>query len=888
MADEAGVVADRQAVTAGQRAGERDALQGKPSAEFQGATDPDPVTAKPAKGGYTGKTRGSRFSGVVDAAIERAAKKHGVSAAGLRRTAHIESGGNPNARNPRSSAEGLFQFIDDTAKQYGLSKSQKFDPDASADAAARLWKDNANYLRRQLGREPTDGELYLAHQQGAGGAAKLLRNPNAKASSLVGAEAVRLNGGQPGMTAGDFARRWTGKMEGGYSIPNQPGPPTLSGGTWRPSGEDTIYARAYNEAGARTYTQTLENEIRSTTSQLFDRYRDDPAGLTKALGDLRGDISREHVFPEIQADFETGYDRIAESYLGQARENQRRNMEASERAEFIDNTGKMQTDLQRRVADFDPADDVAADGIASAQSALDAHYDDAVARGIITPDAAATAKASAKREAALTFYGKQADALDANGVKAMREKMKADFAAGGVDGLDGDGFATLDEALTRLETNKRREAAGAERDFRERGDGFAVRVANGLNVNPDDMARYALDADKTAQGKAALEETNAKISTARAIRDFSVTEGDAYVTGLRKQYGKDATESQLRRLAFAEAVLADKKKAIATDAVSYAETQELIPETPMLTDAGTAEDMASIMRSRVKTANDAAEQLGTRPRFLKAGEAKAIADAMRKDPAQGISAAASIIAGAGDRAGEVLAEFGDDAPMVAESGAIIAAGGSARAAQDVVLGYGKDANGKELTRLKPTEQTTNFKRVTGSALSLVPRDAQRIDRAAASIARKRISEEGVERDSDEALAIHEQAINEAAGAVFDRGVQYGGFVPYEGTTVAIPPAIRADRFEDLFWALTDEDLASVSARPRVGFGMGFNGRYEKTPLRTLADAKPVAVNGGFAFAVGEPGSEDPQFIQDENGGVFVLDLMALRDRLEPRVPGAFR
>lgn len=130
----------------------------------------------------------------------------------LQRTAAVESSMNPNAKNPNSSAGGLFQFIDSTAKQYGLAN--KFDPVAATDAAARLAADNKKILASALGREPTAGELYLAHQQGAGGAAKMLANPNAPAEAVVGPEAARLNGGA-GLTAGQFAQKWISKIDGG-------------------------------------------------------------------------------------------------------------------------------------------------------------------------------------------------------------------------------------------------------------------------------------------------------------------------------------------------------------------------------------------------------------------------------------------------------------------------------------------------------------------------------------------------------------------------------------------------------------------------------------------------------------------------------------------------
>jgi hypothetical protein len=138
-------------------------------------------------------------------------KKYGLPEGYLSRTAEIESKFNPNAKNPNSSASGLFQFINSTARQYGLA--DPFDPAASTDAAARLAADNAAGLKRVLGRDPTSGELYLAHQQGLGGASKLLGNPNASVASLVGRDAARLNAGG-NMTAGEFVKQWTGKFGG--------------------------------------------------------------------------------------------------------------------------------------------------------------------------------------------------------------------------------------------------------------------------------------------------------------------------------------------------------------------------------------------------------------------------------------------------------------------------------------------------------------------------------------------------------------------------------------------------------------------------------------------------------------------------------------------------
>lgn len=900
LASQAGEIADRKAARQGALAGERAALDGRPQVDVAPGAEAgaDQSLAPDAM------VRG--MSGDVRKIVSDAAVRHGVDPNALLKIAMIESSGNPNAKNPKSSAGGLFQFIDKTARHYGLK--DKFDPAQAADAAARLAKDNAAHLRKALGREPTGGELYLAHQQGAGGAARLLSNPTKSAASIVGSAAVQLNGGREGMTAGEFANLWVSKAGGrvpagvdatrtAAAAPG--GEISTRGGTFRPGGRDTIRGRAYDQAGTKTYVQLVDAEMRSTTSQLFEQHRDDPAALEKAFGDLKGVLKKDHIFAEIEADYEIGFDNLAGRYLDQARDNLARKVEAQDRAAFVERTTELETDQQRRLAGFDPASPDAADAIAASQQAIDDHYDTAVTRGILDPDDAARAKTASRREAALGFYGKQADMLDADGVKSMREEMRKDFAEGGVDGLDGDGYASLDTHLEKLEKVKRQEAERAIADFRRRGDEQAARLAAGYEVDQAELSKLMLESSDAPEGKAALQESFAKISAGRAIRDMSVRQGTAHVAGLKKQYGDAPTESQLRTLAFAQGMLDQKKHAIATDSVSYAEAQKLVPPTPMLTDAASPDEMADTMRARTQTAEEAARQLETSTRYLKAGEAKAIADQVKADPARGAQIAGAIVSGAGNAAPAVLAEFGNDAPMIAEAGAILAFGGMPQAAEDVILGYGRGPDGKQtLKGLKPPAARESFQAVTGDALALYPKDAQRIERAAASIARKRITEQGLDPESEEAIAVHAQAVQEAAGAVFDRGVQFGGFADFDrpgwftgSAKIVIPSSIRAERFADLLDAVTDEDLAALPVKPKPGFaafGLFGGDRVGRGLASTLQGAVPVAVQGGYAFALGDPNGEDPQFVQGEDGGYFVLDLLGLRATLATRVPGAFR
>jgi hypothetical protein len=135
------------------------------------------------------------------------------------RLSKVESGDNPSAKNPTSSAKGRYQFINSTAEQYGITAefgTPEYEQQETQ-AVQRFTQDNYNQLRTALKRDPMPGELYLAHQQGAAGAAKILSSPNARAVDVLGKEAVINNGGSEDMTASDFAKKWTSKFEAGMA-----------------------------------------------------------------------------------------------------------------------------------------------------------------------------------------------------------------------------------------------------------------------------------------------------------------------------------------------------------------------------------------------------------------------------------------------------------------------------------------------------------------------------------------------------------------------------------------------------------------------------------------------------------------------------------------------
>jgi hypothetical protein len=158
---------------------------------------------------------------MLTGAIRDAAQATGTSFNYLLATAKIESNLDPAMTMQSSSATGLFQFIDQTwlgtLKQAGAAfgygnyadaigrdasgrwvvadpkirkeiMKLRTDPAANAVMAGVFTQQNAAILSKRIGRTPSEGELYIAHFFGPGGAGKLIglveSNPQASAADV--------------------------------------------------------------------------------------------------------------------------------------------------------------------------------------------------------------------------------------------------------------------------------------------------------------------------------------------------------------------------------------------------------------------------------------------------------------------------------------------------------------------------------------------------------------------------------------------------------------------------------------------------------------------------------------------------------------------------------
>jgi hypothetical protein len=204
--------------------------------------------------------------GAVEAAIQRASSATGVDFGFLMGTAKRESGYNPRAKAPTSSATGLFQFVEQTwlstLKQHGAKYGYaryadmiqkggdgryfvrgseahrmvldlRMDPHAASLMAGELASDHAAYLKGRVGRDPTAGELYAAHFLGPQGSARLIQamqsTPRSTAASLfpdaaAANRSIFYRGGRAATVAEVYANL-TSTAETGGAAPTVPTPP---------------------------------------------------------------------------------------------------------------------------------------------------------------------------------------------------------------------------------------------------------------------------------------------------------------------------------------------------------------------------------------------------------------------------------------------------------------------------------------------------------------------------------------------------------------------------------------------------------------------------------------------------------------------------------------
>jgi hypothetical protein len=151
----------------------------------------------------------------------------------LAKVAKAESGGNPNAKNPGSTASGMFQWL--TSSWAGASRritpdgrpldpSQRFNPSVAAKVTAASLRDSQNLIGGLIQQAGIDGclGLYMAHFLGPAGARAFLRayiqNPQQSACTAFPRECAANRGFMGGKTLAGLLQEASRRLGTGGSI----------------------------------------------------------------------------------------------------------------------------------------------------------------------------------------------------------------------------------------------------------------------------------------------------------------------------------------------------------------------------------------------------------------------------------------------------------------------------------------------------------------------------------------------------------------------------------------------------------------------------------------------------------------------------------------------
>lgn len=827
--------------------------------------------------GPDGKPAGGRqvnAPAAVRDAISKAAQKHGVDPSALMRIAEIESSLNPNAKNPKSSAGGLFQFIDSTAAQYGLTN--KFDPYQAADAGARLMKDNAAYLRSKLGREPTAGELYLAHQQGPGGAVKLLANPNAAAASVVGGDAIRLNGGREGMSAGEFAAIWTSKAGGGTSAPTQKMTASVTGsfGALPEAKAGTLYGDAFNSAALDSYMNRADTALRAGMDAIALQHPEDPAAMADAL-DAQWQGMAAELPDAARAPLELTYQRARSSLTFQAADAFNKKLERDTLASFEENIMARTDAALRRAA--------ALPNTPEGDAALAGELGELTAR-IDASNLDPAEKSRKKREL-------ENDVLSARvmaGFNAEKDPQKRADYAGRFDEewKASEGFAGKIDAATRDKINGSMAKAlqDDQQAAEKRGtalqktiDGQIGFLKKGLPVSAASISAIRSEVERTGSTELSANlgflEGLATWQKAYAGQPPQAIAGQ--ITELKRQMAeKGATDAAIVTLDVMETLQTNMIKALATDPLSFAQGAGTARIQPL--DFSDGAKLQQTLAGRVADAKSVASRYGIEPKYFTEAERDGLSKILTDNPASLPQLASGLVSALGSDAPAALKEISKDAPVLAHMGGLILANGNQRFAVDVAEGMAmRTMDGYKSAMPGDKALADAASEAMGASMSRDPETAARAIETATAAFERRMAKKGLgikdfETAGSPARAEFQAAVNEALGATVIGGVQYGGITEVNGLETVAPADMPANEVQSAIDGITAEDVAAFGIKPANGVP------FTAAQLRR---AQLLAVGDGrYRLALGDPFSDEPKIMKAADGNDYVLDIRALAKR----------
>ena len=405
-------------------------------------------------------------------------------------------------------------------------------------------------------------------------------------------------------------------------------------------------------------------------------------------------------------------------------------------------------------------------------------------------------------------------------------------------------------------------------------------VEKGFDIKPEDW--NGIQAEVAANGDPLLAETlNAAKSLSQfqsSIKQLAPADLQLVVSEQRNQIeeaGGIEDFEQVRRLDVSEKLLTEMKTELRRDPISWGVRVGLIDNSPLVLEGDLAAD--SMDRRRAQ-ADALARHYGITPRFMTDEEVSQLSEGlpgMTVD--QKLALSNTIALGFGDDAAAVLNRVSDNNATFSHVGGLMLGGsqGNADVARNIFSGNIARIDDKNNILPSKIDLDTGYANLAGGALGASSKTRANVINAAKDIYTRKGLLAGLTSDEfDEDL--WDQSLNEAAGAVFVDGAQYGGFGDYNGEKIVLPKGMTQDDFDQRLGSINDDKITTGV--------FGDVPRHVDGTIATadeIEDGVLISVGDGlYAIALNEDGTD--LLVGSDPTRAFHFDAKRINVEFEPQ------
>lgn len=670
---------------------------------------------------------------------------------------------------------------------------------------------------------------------------------------------------------------------------------------FRPTGDDSLRGQAFDAAALRSHASMLDGAIRGDLATLFDATQHDPVAFEAGAAEIyRNRIA--NLPAQIQPALAAAFERQTFAYTRDLSRRQQELIVKQEAASLNALMSERTTDFGRMAytLGLDP----------DADERLSAESEDILAKllefgpkeaftyagrqfaadpsrgGLLDPDAIGKQMTALAEEAAINrFKGAFDRTKGLAGQQKFLEDFKADWAAGegvarAIDTGTAEQLGNWMEARIREGMAEQRAAAAAIRaeisDIRAGLTDYRAGVKDGLMPPPGVIESFMARARATGNADvinqvasfAQLAEIGgqaARMSPLQLQEEINAARAALSETG--------ATPDQAAMVEMLETTLSGMTTALERDPLSWAQRAGVVNVPPLAFEADPETGTLTVAPDSLRARRGAAQQVSATygvPIRPFTDEEAALAKTIEAQGGENmLGLARSIVTTFGSDAPAALAQLSDKAPSLAHLGGLMAQGSDAGTLRAAALGFElmKDKQGvrtglPEAQNITATGLASSamISRSIGRALSEQPEFNAEAERVAQAIY---VGRRGLNSTYDPQAYV--RAAQEATGAVYVNGVQYGGVA----RGLHVPSWLRADAIEDVLGSLSPADLAAAGPR-----GKPVDGEGKPLSAAAMKALSWVSVGPGQYQLRDRAGA----YVFADSDQPYVLDLNRLRGR----------